>query len=97
VSSMLLFAGFFPLLRVVDAAIGLYAILLTFRSRCNGTWKSPARQVSPASLEPPVPLPPELEATQLMPRLRVTSGNVSRPDKQEPVSPRYAGDSFDAS
>ena len=85
--SMLLFAGFYPLLRVVDAAIGLYAILLTFRSRSNGRWKSPARQVSPASLEPLVPLPAEMAATQLMPRLQVTSGNVSGPDMQEPVPP----------
>ena len=85
--SMLLFAGFFPLLRVVDATIGLYAILLTFRSRSNGRWKSPARQVNPASLEPLVPLPPEMEATQLMPRLRVTSGNIPSPDTQEPAPP----------
>lgn len=95
--SMLLFAGFFPLLRVVDAAIGLYAILLTFRSRSNGRWKSPARQVRPASLEPLVPLLPEMAATQLMPRLQVTSRNVSAPDMQEPVSPRYAGNGSDAS
>jgi poly-beta-1,6-N-acetyl-D-glucosamine synthase len=80
--SMLLFAGFFPLLRVVDSAIGLYAILLTFRSRSNGRWKSPARQVSPASLEPLVALPSEMQATQMMPRLQVTPGNVSGPDTQ---------------
>ena len=45
--SMLLFAGFFPVMRVIDAALGLYAIPLAFRSRSNGRWKSPARQMSP--------------------------------------------------
>jgi poly-beta-1,6-N-acetyl-D-glucosamine synthase len=90
--SMLLFAGFFPVLRVIDAAIGLYAIPLTFRSRSNGRWKSPARQVSAASLEPLVPLPPELAATQPIPLVRVAPGIASHPDIQELVSPRYVGE-----
>ncbi|MFY9933524.1 MAG: glycosyltransferase family 2 protein [Streptosporangiaceae bacterium] len=100
--SMLLFAGFFPVLRVVDSAIGLYAILLTFRSRSNGRWKSPARQVNPASLEPPVALPPEMEATQLMPLLQMRSETISGTDIKEvaipeAVSRRYVEKSRDAS
>ena len=100
--SMLLFAGFFPFLRVIDAALGLYAMAMTVRSRSNGRWKSPARQ---ASLEPPEPLvelPPDMEATQLMPVIRVTSEPVAAPDfakavVREPVPSRYVGNSPDAS
>jgi poly-beta-1,6-N-acetyl-D-glucosamine synthase len=98
--SMLLFAGFFPLLRVVDATLGLYALMLTFRSRSNGRWKSPARQVSPAALEPLVPLPPEMAATQLMPQLRITPDNPPGSDTQKPATeliPRLRVTSADVS
>ena len=77
--SMLLFAGFFPVMRVIDAALGLYAIPLAFRSRSNGRWKSPARQVSPVPLEPPAPLPPELAATQPLPVIGMSEHFRARP------------------
>jgi poly-beta-1,6-N-acetyl-D-glucosamine synthase len=42
----LLLAGFgFPALRLLDAAIGIYAIPLAWLSRSNGRWTSPARSI----------------------------------------------------
>jgi len=41
---LLLLGVFFPLLRVIDAAIGLSAIPAGWYVRSNGTWKSPARR-----------------------------------------------------
>jgi poly-beta-1,6-N-acetyl-D-glucosamine synthase len=42
---LLLFGFFFPLLRLVDAAVGIYAIPMAWLSRSNGRWKSPARSI----------------------------------------------------
>jgi glycosyltransferase involved in cell wall biosynthesis len=42
---LLLFGFLFPLLRLVDAAIGIYAIPMAWLSRSNGRWKSPARSI----------------------------------------------------
>jgi hypothetical protein len=42
---LLLFGFFFPVLRLVDAAIGIYAIPMAWLSRSNGRWKSPARSI----------------------------------------------------
>ncbi len=95
--SMLLFAGFFPVMRVVDAALGLYAIPLAFRSRSNGRWKSPARQLSPVPLEPLAPLPPELAATQPLPMIGAASTFVPDPNIERLVSGRLTGDGSDAS
>jgi poly-beta-1,6-N-acetyl-D-glucosamine synthase len=44
---LLLSAPFFPFMRVLDAAIGLYAIPLAWLANSNGTWKSPARRGGP--------------------------------------------------
>jgi poly-beta-1,6-N-acetyl-D-glucosamine synthase len=41
---LLLSAVFFPFMRVLDAAIGLWAIPLAWLSKSNGIWKSPARR-----------------------------------------------------
>jgi cellulose synthase/poly-beta-1,6-N-acetylglucosamine synthase-like glycosyltransferase len=41
---LLLSAVFFPFMRVLDAAIGLYAIPLAWLASSNGVWKSPARR-----------------------------------------------------
>jgi biofilm PGA synthesis N-glycosyltransferase PgaC len=42
----LLLAGvFFPLVRLIDAAVGLYAIPMAWLSRSNGRWKSPTRSL----------------------------------------------------
>jgi poly-beta-1,6-N-acetyl-D-glucosamine synthase len=90
--SMLAFAGFFPVLRVMDAAIGLSAIPLAFRSRSTGRWKSPARQESPVPLEPLVPLPPELAATQPIPMVRAGVSSSSDAEIQELVFPHQGGD-----
>jgi cellulose synthase/poly-beta-1,6-N-acetylglucosamine synthase-like glycosyltransferase len=47
---LLLFGLFFPLLRLLDAAIGLYAVPVAWLSASSGRWKSPARRaVPPAS------------------------------------------------
>jgi biofilm PGA synthesis N-glycosyltransferase PgaC len=37
---------FFPVLRMVDAAIGIYAIPMAWLSRSNGRWKSPTRSIT---------------------------------------------------
>jgi hypothetical protein len=44
---LLLSAPFFPLMRVLDAAIGLSAIPLAWLASSNGVWKSPARRRAP--------------------------------------------------
>jgi poly-beta-1,6-N-acetyl-D-glucosamine synthase len=41
---LLLAAVFFPFLRVLDSAIGLWAIPLAWLARSNGIWKSPTRR-----------------------------------------------------
>jgi poly-beta-1,6-N-acetyl-D-glucosamine synthase len=41
---LLLSAVFFPFMRVLDAALGLYAIPLAWLASSNGVWKSPARR-----------------------------------------------------
>jgi hypothetical protein len=47
---LLLFAPFYPVMRLVDAAIGLSAIPVAWLTRANGRWRSPARRVvSPAA------------------------------------------------
>jgi poly-beta-1,6-N-acetyl-D-glucosamine synthase len=46
---LLLCGFFFPALRLVDAAIGIYAIPLAWLSRSNGRWKSPARSIQGSS------------------------------------------------
>ena len=49
----LLFLGlFFPLVRVIDAAIALSAVPAGWFARSNGTWKSPARRAIDAQPEP---------------------------------------------
>jgi biofilm PGA synthesis N-glycosyltransferase PgaC len=48
---LLLFGLFFPLLRIVDAVIGLSAIPAGWLVRSNGTWKSPARRAVDAPPE----------------------------------------------
>jgi poly-beta-1,6-N-acetyl-D-glucosamine synthase len=45
---LLLFGVFFPILRIVDAAIALYSVPVAWLSRSSGRWKSPARR-APAS------------------------------------------------
>jgi cellulose synthase/poly-beta-1,6-N-acetylglucosamine synthase-like glycosyltransferase len=49
---LLLLGLFFPLLRIVDAAIGLMAIPAGWFVRSNGTWKSPARRAIESPAEP---------------------------------------------
>jgi biofilm PGA synthesis N-glycosyltransferase PgaC len=49
---LLLFAPFYPAMRLVDAAIGLSAIPVAWLTRTSGRWRSPARReiaVSPAA------------------------------------------------
>jgi hypothetical protein len=46
---LLLFGLFFPLLRLLDAAIGLYAVPVAWLSASSGRWKSPARRAVPAA------------------------------------------------
>ena len=46
---LLLVGLFFPVLRLVDAAIGIYAIPMAWLSRSNGRWKSPARSITGSS------------------------------------------------
>jgi poly-beta-1,6-N-acetyl-D-glucosamine synthase len=41
---LLLAAVFFPFMRVLDSAIGLWAIPLAWLARSNGIWKSPTRR-----------------------------------------------------
>jgi poly-beta-1,6-N-acetyl-D-glucosamine synthase len=58
----LLLAGFFfPAMRVLDAAIGLYAIPLAWLATSSGRWKSPARHAAPkisaGQIAAPLPAP----------------------------------------
>jgi len=53
---LLLFAPFYPAMRLVDAAIGLSAIPVAWLTRANGRWRSPARRelsAAPAAAPPP--------------------------------------------
>jgi poly-beta-1,6-N-acetyl-D-glucosamine synthase len=43
---LLLLGVFFPFLRIVDAAIAVYAIPVAWLSRSSGRWKSPARRIT---------------------------------------------------
>jgi len=46
---LLLCGFFFPFLRLVDAAIGIYAMPMAWLSRSNGRWKSPTRSIQGSS------------------------------------------------
>jgi poly-beta-1,6-N-acetyl-D-glucosamine synthase len=46
---LLLFGLFFPVLRLLDAAIGLYAVPAAWLGGSSGRWTSPARRAVPAS------------------------------------------------
>lgn len=48
---LLLAAPFLPLIRVLDAAIGLYAIPLAWLAKSTGRWTSPARHEAPAAAQ----------------------------------------------
>jgi poly-beta-1,6-N-acetyl-D-glucosamine synthase len=57
---LLLFAPFYPVMRLVDAAIGLSAIPVAWLTRASGRWRSPARrQISapPLAIESPAAVP----------------------------------------
>jgi len=57
---LLLFAPFYPAMRLVDAAIGLSAIPVAWLTRASGLWRSPARReitAVPAAIGPPAPEP----------------------------------------
>jgi biofilm PGA synthesis N-glycosyltransferase PgaC len=57
---LLLFAPFYPAMRLVDAAIGLSAIPVAWLTRASGRWRSPARReisAPPLALEPPAAVP----------------------------------------
>lgn len=52
---LLLFAPCYPVMRLVDAAIGLSAIPIAWLTRANGRWRSPARRAmaaTPAAVAP---------------------------------------------
>ena len=49
---LLLSMPFFPFLRVLDAAIGLYALPQAWLAHSNGKWKSPARHRAPRARAP---------------------------------------------
>ncbi len=48
---LLLAAPFLPLMRVLDAAIGLYAIPSAWLAKLTGRWTSPARHEAPAAAQ----------------------------------------------
>jgi len=52
---LLLFAPFYPAMRLVDAAIGLSAIPVAWLTRASGRWRSPARREIAAT--PPAAVP----------------------------------------
>jgi len=55
---LLLIGPVFPVLRLVDSAIGLAAIPFGWISASSGRWKSPARRVMPAEADEPAPAVP---------------------------------------
>ena len=83
----LLFLGlFFPVLRVIDAAIALSAVPAGWLVRSNGIWQSPTRR----TLDPP----PEPSATTTdLPRAGAGAAERDRPNaamsRESPVSPDY--------
>jgi biofilm PGA synthesis N-glycosyltransferase PgaC len=57
---LLLFAPFYPAMRLVDAAIGLSAIPVAWLTRASGRWRSPARReisAPPLAIESPAATP----------------------------------------
>jgi poly-beta-1,6-N-acetyl-D-glucosamine synthase len=84
---LLLLGFFFPLLRIVDAAIGLTAIPAGWLVRSNGVWKSPARRAIEASPERPAPT----EDRAAGPVTAADKGGAVRPAPKaapaEPASP----------
>jgi cellulose synthase/poly-beta-1,6-N-acetylglucosamine synthase-like glycosyltransferase len=62
---LLLFAPFYPLMRLVDAAIGLSAIPVAWLTRANGRWRSPARRelAAPPAAVPAAVVPPAAAAS----------------------------------
>ncbi len=47
---LLLLSPFFPFLRLLDAAIGIYAMPAGWLGRSNGKWKSPTRRAVPGGI-----------------------------------------------
>jgi hypothetical protein len=64
---LLLAAVFFPVMRVLDSAIGLWAIPMAWLASSNGVWKSPARRRALRSARhrpvPAVPVPVPVPVT----------------------------------
>jgi poly-beta-1,6-N-acetyl-D-glucosamine synthase len=77
---LLLVGVFFPLLRLVDAAIGIYAIPMAWLSRSNGRWKSPTRSIAGSSQRAAgaVPTSAAVAALSAVPLAR--SARSARPD-----------------
>lgn len=59
---LLLYGFLFPVLRVVDAAIGISTIPLAWLARSTGRWKSPARRKAADGAEPLAGAEPEGDA-----------------------------------
>ncbi len=80
---LLLLGIFFPLLRIVDAAIGLSAIPAGWFVRSNGVWQSPARRTIDAA---PIPIALPVGAPD---RVTQVSG-AGQPDDLESLEVREA-------
>ena len=93
---LLLIAPFFPLLRLVDSAIGLTSIPFGWFSASTGRWKSPARRALPdaeqaapavaAAAGPPTAVTPvKPAAVQPAPALQPAPVMPSPPEQEPPV------------
>jgi poly-beta-1,6-N-acetyl-D-glucosamine synthase len=76
--ALLLFAPFYPAMRLVDAAIGLSAIPMAWLTRASGRWRSPARReiaAVPRAIESPAAEPPAAGAATAGPHANAREGS----------------------
>jgi len=96
---LLLIAPFFPVLRLVDSAIGLTAIPFGWFSASTGQWKSPARRALPDTEQPapavpaPAGQPPAAKPVAVRPAPPVTAppSVEAAPAPVEPGAPAPSG------
>ena len=85
---LLLLGVFFPFMRMLDAAIGLYAIPAAWLARSSGRWKSPARRAveGAAPVAAPGPEPRPAVAAKAVPELALPEAG------SQPNSPAHVAE-----
>jgi cellulose synthase/poly-beta-1,6-N-acetylglucosamine synthase-like glycosyltransferase len=92
---LLLFAPFYPVMRLVDAAIGLSAIPVAWLTRASGRWRSPARReihAGPGAVLPAAAVP-AAAVPAAVPQAAVLRAAVPAAAAPQPAGPHAnAGD-----